>query len=260
MTLAIDIGNTLAKLTVLDGGRLVETRRTEQPSIEALAQLMADYPAIDCAAMIWARRADDLQQYARARVSRFLEVTWATPVPIGNPYTAPETQGADRLAAMVGAATLSPGADVLVVDLGTAITFDLLDAQGEFLGGNISPGANMRLRALNQFTEGVPFQELCEHTELIGTTLQSAIVSGVVNAIVYEAEGYITRLRGLYPGLQVIFAGGDANFFAKRMENPIFAQNAAPAGNTPASPAFPIIVQPDLIAIGLNRILEYNAK
>lgn len=238
MTLAIDIGNTLAKLTVLDAGRVVATRRTEEPSVESAAGLFAAYPSIDRAAMIWARRADDLLDYVRARAS-VLEVTWATPVPIANPYTAPETQGADRLAAIVGAATLCPGGDVLVVDLGTAITFDLLSAKGEFLGGNISPGATMRLRALNHFTRGVPFEELGERTELVGTTLRSAIRSGVVNAIVYESEGYIARLRALYPDLRVVFTGGDADLFAKRMENPIF-------------------VRPDLVAIGLNRILEHN--
>lgn len=239
LVLAIDIGNTLAKLTLLDGGRAIERVRTEQPSVAAAAALFEKYPAIDAAVMIWARKADELMEYVRGRVGRFLEVRWDTPVPIHTPYNAPETQGADRLAAMVGAATCCPGHDVLVVDLGTAITFDMLSVKGEFVGGNISAGAAMRLRALNQFTRGVPLERLGGQTELIGTTLQSAVVSGAVNAIAYEAEGYIDRLSDLYPGLQVIFTGGDADFFAKRIKTPIFAE-------------------PDLVAIGLNRILEYN--
>ena len=149
--------------------------------------------------------------------------------------------GPDRLAAAVGAATLYPNSDVLIVDFGTAITCDLVSAEGEFLGGNISPGATLRFRALHQFTHRLPQCELIDREIFMGRDTVSAIEGGVVNGIVYEVEGYIRDLEKRYPSLRIIFTGGDSNFFAKRVKKTIFATY-------------------DLVAYGLNRILEYNAK
>ncbi len=140
-------------------------------------------------------------------------------------------------------ATLYPGNNVLIVDFGTAITFDFVSAEGEFLGGNISPGAATRFRALHHFTDTLP---LCsfpqqEKPTLLGDSTRSAIESGVVNGIVYEIEGYIRDLEQRYEDLRIVFTGGESDFFAKRLKNTIFATY-------------------DLVAYGLNRILEYNAK
>jgi len=149
--------------------------------------------------------------------------------------------GADRLAAAVGANTIYPNSDILIVDFGTAITIDVVSG-GEFLGGNITPGAAIRFKALHHFTKKLPLCSLNDNpTELFGNTSVSAIECGVVNGIVYEIEGYIRDLQRKYSDLRIIFTGGDSNFFAKRLKNTIFATY-------------------DLVAYGLNRILEYNAE
>lgn len=190
-----------------------------------------------------------------SRVGHCLEFNQRTPVPIGNAYRSPETLGLDRLAAAVGAATLFPGRNVLVIDCGTALTIDTVTADGVFRGGCISPGLRMRLRALHDYTAALP---LCEPSEWpepepntepksvsvradahLGRTTEEAIVRGTVQSIVFEIEGHAARFRDEFEDTCVIFTGGDAHFFVKRIKNTIFAN---------CNPVF----------CGLDRILEYN--
>ena len=184
---------------------------------------------------------EELERFLEQRMKRFLRFDQNVPVPIVNRYATPGTLGADRLAAAVGANTIYPNIDILIVDFGTAITIDVVSG-GEFLGGNITPGAAIRFKALHHFTKKLPLCSLNDNpTELFGNTSVSAIECGVVNGIVYEIEGYIRDLQRKYSDLRIIFTGGDSNFFAKRLKNTIFATY-------------------DLVAYGLNRILEYNAE
>lgn len=244
MNLTIDIGNTCTKLTVLENGQVVDFFRTDTLSEINLEQLLDNFPAISGAILISAQQSElveSIEAMLRRRVQHFIRFGHGVPVPIRNGYATPETLGPDRLAAAVGAATLYPNSDVLIVDFGTAITCDLVSAEGEFLGGNISPGAALRFRALHQFTHRLPQCELIDRDVFLGRDTVSAIEGGVVNGIVYEVEGYIRDLERRYPSLRIIFTGGDSNFFAKRVKKTIFATY-------------------DLVAYGLNRILEYNAK
>ncbi len=239
MNLTIDIGNTLAKMAVLQDGRVVDTFRSERLSVPGLEMVLAAYPAIDAAIMISAFPAEPIKAWLEKQMARFIDFTHATPVPLKNLYKTPQTLGPDRLAAAVGAAATYPGENILVVDFGSAITIDRVTAAGEYLGGNISPGAGMRFKALHQFTAALPLGKLQDETESFGTSSLSAVESGVINGIVYEVEGYIARFTEEYGGLKIIFTGGDGNFFAKRFKNPIFATY-------------------DLVAYGLDRILQYN--
>ena len=149
--------------------------------------------------------------------------------------------GRDRLAAAVGAATLYPGRNTLIVDVGTAVTLDVVSAEGVFLGGCISPGVAMRFRALHDYTAALPLCRAAEATGLVGRTTGEAIRFGVMNSLRFEIEGYIARMEAQFEDLCVIFTGGDAKFFAKRIKNTIFANC-------------------NLVFCGLNRILEYNAS
>lgn len=241
MNLAIDIGNSMAKLAIIDQGQVVDFLKTEILDIAYLEDLLDHYPAIE-AAILASSRPDDaaMEAWLATRMKRFIRFNSQVEVPIRNAYRTPQTLGADRLAAAVGAHALYPNNPVLVVDFGTAITLDLVSAEGEFLGGNISPGALTRFRALHHFTGRLPLRGLTEQTALLGGDSYEAIESGVINGIVYEVEGYIRELERKYEGLRIIFTGGDGNFFAKRLKNPIFATY-------------------DLVAYGLNRILEYHA-
>ena len=149
MNLAIDIGNSLAKLAVIENGQVVDFLKTDRPDAAFVAGVLDANPAIDAAIAISCRTADsEVESLLRRRLRRFLRFDRSVPVPIENRYASPETLGPDRLAAAVGAWTLYPGRNILIVDIGPAITIDFVTERGEYLGGNISPGADTRFRAL----------------------------------------------------------------------------------------------------------------
>lgn len=243
MNLAIDIGNTLAKLAVIDDGQVVDFQKTEKIDSAFVEKILEENPEIEAAIIVSTGEYETAwEQMLEKRMKRFIRFGAETPIPIENGYATPQTLGLDRLAAAVAANALYPNSNVLIVDFGTAITVDFVSAEGRFVGGNISPGAATRFRALHHFTKRLPLCELDEESvRLLGNSTQTAIESGVVNGIVYEIEGYIRDLQQRYNNLRIIFTGGESDFFAKRLKNTIFATY-------------------DLVAYGLNRILEYNAK
>jgi type III pantothenate kinase len=146
---------------------------------------------------------------------------------------------------MVAVAALFPKQNTLVVDAGTCITYDMLDAQATYFGGSISPGIQMRFRALHEFTGRLPLVSFSpEPTALVGTNTLSSLQSGVVNGVLAEVEGIITQYQQKYPQLNVVFCGGDANFFDSQLKNSIFASNSS--------------CIPHLVLIGLNEIIHHQ--
>lgn len=241
MNLTVDIGNTAAKYTVYRAGKPVALYRTGEPCTMILDDIFSSWPIE--AAILSSTRGDHglLEQALGERTRYFLRFGHEVPVPLRNDYATPETLGCDRLAAAVGASVLVPRSDVLIVDFGTALTYDLVTADGAFAGGAIAPGLGMRFRALHDYTACLPLLVPEEKDPvLIGRSTREAICGGVVNGIVLETEGYEARLRKRYPEMKVIFTGGDAEYFVKRFKFAIFANY-------------------DLVSCGLNRILEYNA-
>lgn len=241
MNLVVDIGNTLLKLAVFDGGRLVAQQCVGELREETFAGLLGGVRAARAVVASTRGEAPAIVEAVRRHTGYLLEFTPATPVPIGNAYLTPATLGRDRLAAAVGAATLYPGRNALIVDFGTAVTLDFVSADGVFRGGCISPGMAMRFRALHEYTAALPLCDATDSAELLGRTTDEAVRLGVMNSLAFEIEGYIARMQGEIEDLCVIFTGGDTNFFAKRIKNTIFANC-------------------NLVFWGLNRILEYNAS
>jgi len=171
----------------------------------------------------------------------FIELSHKTAIPIENRYATPETLGKDRLAVVIGASFLKQNTDILVVDAGTAITYDFIDAQNIYHGGNIAPGLNLRLRALHEFTHKLPLVEIKRESPLLGNSTDSAILSGAIYGIVFEIDGYINILKIKYPQLSVFLTGGSTFYFDTKLKNAIFAER-------------------NLVLIGLNRILQYNVQ
>lgn len=241
MNLIVDIGNSRVKAAVADGDDVLVARAFPSLAEADLAGLLDEYPAVGrCIVSSTGVDADAVIGCLRERGLHVLEMSPSTPVPIGNAYLTPETLGADRLAAAVGAVALTGGGDCVIVDFGTAITIDLV-TDGVFRGGCISPGLRMRFRALRDYTSRLPE---CSPTDIdteIGRSTREAIEQGVMQGVRYEIEGHISRLTEKNRGLSVIFTGGDAKYFVKRIKNTIFANR-------------------ELVICGLNRILEYNAK
>lgn len=133
-------------------------------------------------------------------------------------YDIPEYLGYDRAASIVASRYLFKGKSSTVFDLGTTMSIDFLDESGRYLGGNISPGFRTRFFSINRYSKCLPLVDTPETIRETGNSTVSSIESGVLSGIMFEIEGYINK----YPQNVVIFTGGDANYFAKRMKNSIF--------------------------------------
>jgi type III pantothenate kinase len=173
--------------------------------------------------------------------TRLLEFNHKTNLPIKNSYRTPRTLGKDRIAAVVGASSLFPGDDLLIIDAGTCITFDFINANKEYFGGAISPGLNLRFKCLHNFTGNLPLVYPVTETNLIGDSTESSLLSGVINGIREEVDGIINRYKLSFPKLKVVFTGGDIKYFDKYLKNNIFAVE-------------------NLVLQGLKDILHYNVK
>jgi type III pantothenate kinase len=242
LNLVADIGNSRAKCAIFRDRELVESFTADQLTVPQLEDLKARYPSLDKAIISTvASVSPDLVSYFKSTFPTFIDFTHQTRVPLLNKYQTPATLGLDRLAAAVGAHELFPSRDLLVIDAGTAVTFDLVEGNGTFAGGNISPGLRSRFRALHEFTAKLPLVEASGEVPVIGQTTEEAIVAGVVNGMVFEMDGMIDSMKIRLPEIHTILTGGDAYFFERRLKNRIF-------------------VKSEITLIGLNRILEYNVE
>lgn len=242
MNLVVDIGNSRTKLAIFLKKEMVDSWTVDELKIDRLEEIKKAYPDLDKAILSSVSTADQhVVGYLKSEFNHFLELDYLTPVPIKNQYKTPHTLGLDRLAAAIGACELFPGKDLLVIDAGTAVTFDLIESNGTFKGGNISPGLRSRFRALHEFTKKLPLIEETGDYPVIGQTTEEAIRAGVINGMVFELDGTIDLFRENRPGLLPLLTGGDALFFERRLKNAIF-------------------VKFEITLIGLNRILEYNVE
>ncbi|MBR5850761.1 MAG: type III pantothenate kinase [Alistipes sp.] len=240
MNLLVDIGNTRTKWAVMTAAGELLAQGVDELDRTLLDGLFARYALRR--AMVTSTRGSAVEEVALLRdySCETLLFTADTPVPIGIDYLTPETLGRDRVAAAVGAWARFPGRACLVADFGTALTIDYLSSDGVFHGGAISLGVSNRLRALHEYTAALPLCAMSEEEVLLGRSTREAIEQGVMNSVQFELEGYIERMSKKNADLCVIFTGGEAKYFEKRIKNTIFAE-------------------PNLVFCGLNRILEYNA-
>ena len=241
MNLVIDIGNSTVKTGCFNKGEMISSAVEVDFTPQKAAEQIRRFRIRKCILSSVRDPDEPLIEFLRNNVSFLIDLSHTTPVPFKNLYQTPEWLGKDRIAAAAGAYAAYPGTHALIIDMGTAITLDILTSKGEYTGGNISPGLIMRFRALHAFTSRLPMLEKDEFSADPGTDTRSAIISGVQKGILYEINGYIAHFSELYPGLKVILTGGDADFFADKLKNPIF-------------------VVPNLVLSGLNFILDYNAQ
>ncbi|MEN6452800.1 MAG: type III pantothenate kinase [Prolixibacteraceae bacterium] len=240
MNLVIDIGNTRIKLAVFNDDDLMFNVPLDELKVNDLQLLLDEYPQLNKAILSSVRNyPDEIHRFLSSSFGLFIEFTPLTPIPIANLYKTPETLGMDRLAAVIGASCFFPGENILVIDAGTAVTYDLITKNNEYLGGNISPGLGIRFKALSQFTAKLPLVTPQMEFQAMGKDTESAIRAGVQLGLLFEAEQTIQYFNTIYANLKVIFTGGDAEFFDKNLKNTIF-------------------VQFNLALFGLNKVLEYN--
>ena len=238
MRLLIDSGNTRVKYVVSNQGQWLETGVVEELSTLE-EKLRAKYPALQ--QLIYSDvRGEHTAEKWQAYFPNFnVHVLKSLRFPFESNYTTPSTLGDDRLALVAAAVKKYPKQNCLIIDAGSCLTFDLLTAKGIYLGGAISPGIQMRFKALHTFTGKLPLCAPQEQNNAVGTSTQEAIATGVMQGVIYEIEGQINTLSQKYTPLTVILTGGDALHLSKTVKNTIFAE-------------------PNFLAEGLDYILEYN--
>jgi type III pantothenate kinase len=242
MNLIIDIGNSRIKTALFDKNQIIDLKiHSNYPEISSFINSLKINYAEQCIVSATGTFKIQLRKLLEEKLTNFIELNGNTPLPYNNLYISKETQGPDRIAAIAGAQLQFPYQNILVIDAGTAITFDFIDTTGNYLGGNISPGLEMRFKALHTFTKKLPLLSKTESKNFLGKTTQEAIVSGVQNSMVFEIEEYIATISSNYENLRTIITGGDADFFANKLKSIIF-------------------VDLNLVLKGLNRILEYNVS
>jgi type III pantothenate kinase len=239
--LALDFGNTCIKAASFSGSKLQELRifKTASELIREDKFVLAHSHVI-IGSVTGEHRAFVDRYESVLQVSIF---TNNTAVPIKNLYQTASTLGSDRLAASIGAYALYPNADVLSIDCGTCIKYNFVNADNEYLGGAISPGIQMRFKALNAFTSKLPLVEKDEkYNKLIGQNTNESILSGVLLGAVKEVQGIIEEYQQIYPHIKIVITGGDGNFFGEHLKkNSIFTH-------------------PNLVLEGLNNILNFTLE
>lgn len=241
VNLIIDIGNTVAKIAVFDADNMMEVFYDSNQSLDSLFEISQKYPLDEGILSSVVDLGETIMSQLAKLKFKIISLDSKTPVPIKNLYETPETLGNDRLAAVVGANFEFPDKDILVIDAGTAITYDFIDSQGRYHGGNIAPGMQMRFKALNKFTDRLPLINERGDLPFMGKNTETAIRGGVIKGIEFEIKGYIGSLKNNYPGLLVFLTGGDEFSFDTKLKSIIFADRF-------------------LVLKGLNRILNYNDK
>jgi type III pantothenate kinase len=240
LDLAVDIGNTRIKAALFSKEGPVELHVYQAPQ-----ELLNDFAFIKQAqkAIIGSVLADQEPFFKQLNeLVPLLLFTTNIAIPLKNQYQSASTLGSDRLAASVGAYNLYPNQNVLVIDAGTCIKYNFTNVNNEYIGGAISPGLQMRFKALHQLTSKLPLVAAdLSYVELIGTNTQNSILSGVLNGMVAEVDGIIDQYKLQFPDLICVLTGGDSECLAKRLKNSIFAHQ-------------------NLVLKGLNDILNYTLE
>ncbi len=241
MNLALDFGNTRIKAAVFEGNELRQQMvfNSENDLLTAINGLPAGIQNCIIGSVTFAHsNASELL----SKQFKTLVFKADTPIPLKNLYQSALTLGSDRIAASMGAWFFSPNQNVLTIDAGTCIKYNFVNANNDYLGGAISPGIPMRLKAMNHYTAKLPLVETDKnYNKLTGQNTQESLLSGALLGAACEVEAMIDRYAGLYENLQVYLTGGDADYLSKQVKSRFFAH-------------------PTLLLQGLNTILNYNLE
>jgi len=243
MNLVIDVGNTLVKLAIFDQDQLLEsTSSSSANALKHVKTLFETYPKLTNGIISsTAQVPEDLKKELTLELN-LVEFTHQSKVNFKNNYATPETLGLDRIALVAAASEVYPNANVLVIDAGSCITYDFLDKTNTYQGGAISPGLQMRFKAMYTFTEKLPLiTKPWQNTFFIGKSTHDAMQIGVFKSVCYEIDGYIEDYLADYEDLTVVLTGGDYNLLSASIKNSIFATS-------------------NFLLKGLNKILQLNSN
>lgn len=240
INLCIDIGNSATKCGLFRGEKLLSTYSFigpfDQYEFDAFLTLHWPDRAILCSVKPVDRH---FRKYIKEK-HQVIEMSPDLILPLKIKYETPNTLGRDRLAAVCGAVRLYPHTDLLVIGIGTCITYDLVRKKAEYEGGLISPGLDMRLKAMHKYTAKLPQVTKSITVKLVGFDTVTALQAGGLWGVEAEINGMIEIFMSKYPEIKVILAGGGSEYYKKRLKKPIFAH-------------------PNLVLMGLNNLLILNA-
>ena len=240
MNITIDIGNTQVKTGVFEEQKLVHKVNFPHSMLKSQVEaLVSEFP-IERGIVSHVSRLDKENLKELQRHFQVIVLNRDTRLPFENRYATPETLGVDRMGLAAAAVSKYPGRNVLVIDSGSCITFDFVNANSQYLGGAISPGIEMRFKAVNAYTANLPLLRPEATIPEKADSTDKAIPRGILNGVICEIDCTINQFKAEYPILTVVLTGGDANFLANNLKSSIFAT-------------------PNFLLEGLNSILRYNS-
>ena len=238
VTICFDFGNTRRKYAIFEDRSIKVEGVLQDDSVESIRGLLEQYQPQKSILSSVISHEPGVEEILSSR-TKFHLLSHVTKLPFTTPVGKPETIGADRLALCAAAVEFFSGKHNLVVGLGTAITYNFISKYHAFLGGGISPGMELRLKSLNDYTAKLPLVKPDWNFPLIGYDTRTNITSGVILGMAKEIDGMIDAYAERYANFNVLLTGGDSAYFAQLLKNKIFAD-------------------PHLIYKGLYAISEYN--
>jgi len=238
----MDIGNTATKLAVFQSDKMIQVQTVATTNMLAEVEaLLKKFSRVKHGLLSSVKMIDDLElkRLQKLLPIKILDVSFQ--LPFKNAYDTPHTLGVDRLALMAAAVQQYSKRNVLVIDAGSCVTYDFMDSNQNYLGGAISPGVEMRYKALETFTSNLPLLEKTPPNQRIGSSTEASIHSGVIHGLLHEMEGTIKEYQNKYTDLTVILTGGDTDFLCKQFKISIFANS-------------------NFLLEGLNFLLEFNSN
>ncbi len=228
MNLIIDIGNTSIKTAVFDRHHKMIYFNRSMPVtyLDDLKHLTKNYRLRHALISMVGPQVKDLESCLKDEKISFLYLNNRLKLPFKIAYNTPETIGADRLALTAGAVLLTPNKHQLIIDAGTCVTYDFIDAENVYHGGAISPGLQLRYKALNDYTANLPLLKPQDKiVDLIGKDTKTSIQSGVVRGLANEIEGFIVKYNLKFKPLTVYLTGGDEKVLDRYIKNKIFVSS-----------------------------------
>jgi len=239
MNLIIDIGNTKIKTAVFKGNNLLEKNSFSKTDFFSILENISKKYNIEHSILSSVGKLNEKELDLLQNLFDPIVLDHSTKLPFINNYATPKTLGVDRIALVAAAVNIFPNENVMIIDAGSCVTFDFVNKNKEYFGGAISPGIEMRYKAIYTFTANLPKLTISEKIPKVGNTTKNAIQLGVENGIIQEIEGVISQYKAKYSKLTIVLTGGDTIFLAKNIKSTIFAN-------------------PNFLLEGLNSILIHN--
>ena len=240
LNLVIDLGNSSLKVALFDKNVMINKFIYSNQSLDYILDIYNNN-TIDNSIISNVSTIDkNILDFLKIN-SNLFSINESINLPFINLYKTKNTLGHDRIALVSAAAVNFPGQNILIIDVGTCITYDFKNSKNEYLGGGISPGIQMRFKSLNSETSNLPLLTINLDNKLLGDDTDSSINSGVINGVISEIDGLINQYQERFKNIKIILTGGDSDFLLNKIKNTIFADQ-------------------NFLLKGLNYLLEDNIK